>query len=1424
MLLSEEDLARIFKQRIDEDEAASGERSPLRDQPVGSLPISTPNVLDEVPGFTKQGDPDAPYYVPTEETKKTFVPTADNQQAPSSLDDAPPTLAPQTPDDPEAALRALIPDAFERAAQTTRRFKSETGREEGGATGFIEKAVPTLYRALDKLAQDATEQSRIAAEGDPAYSAKPILDAAQAALPGKGALLVGGGLLAGELGAQKGRPLSGTPAELAELLVPSAEAKTDQEKLIEAARKRLGPGEAPPDAAEQLKALGQQRVEGDVPVDTKMPQKPQPPKPPTQRSKEKPGAFEQRQAEYAKRVEEYPAKLAEYEAAKKKFHSTYTPTAQRIIGSVGGPKVVKDADYTGIGTIAAISAGMILAPRVFRAFKAQTIAPPMSIRSVMTLQPGVFRGAKNVTGRPVEDAMPGTQAFSSPIGLARSADDINRTVLRVGESVGIVPAVQERLENTFAIYSRSNARHLVESAVETGRMETPAFRFHAPVSLADMQRTFTPEMRQYIVALDTLESLVERSRLPQFRQGPRNPNPGLPTIGGQNFQQVAQIVRAMEQANPEVREAARAWEGWNRARRNFEVNGEYATIQRNNPNANPALPDRSQQYNNAQHRFEVPWLGREQDRSLDIADRIRRQDPIQMQSRYSKQALRARLENEAIGQFVDAMRQARPASFVRVGNTPEEAAQILADAPRYRKNTVSFYRRGVRETYTTDPTLADALKMDPDTVTNGAAQLIYGTKRMIEFGATGLGAPFFAPTSMLRNWQIAKYTADEGYRSPGLLGSMRAVPQQLYPMLARGIARSFETGQLSRFAGQGWADSLAQTMAAHYDHSLYAQLQRVGSSRGSILEHERINTGLDAMTQAIKEYAGPARPWLNSYKNMLEAIHNGPAFEYVRKNLSVDTLPQVASRARALTGNPRTTGQYYFKDEKGISRPIRYERGGSVSHTLGEMAVRPYMWLNENVGRTATPWFNATQQGIKRIGEAYLDNPAKFVRNMWLYAGMPAAANYLYTHSLGKDPNGQSYVDYMMNRRSAYNTQMNWYVPLPWLPAERGLEVPHFHELAPARRLMEVGMDHMFGNADNALRDDYWKAAHAFVDTAITPPLPPVIGGVMSLYGMQPPMGAFGGEVYQIKTDPFDQLGGLPANIESFARTLGGGIGTAIGSGYAAFTQTPEGFHNRIMNAGSEVGQQLTSRAPMIRDITGILPPMTGNTDIRKELFEKQREIDQLLKYYQKWDKNAGQINVKPASPGGGQAADTGYGLGPTIPAESPGLSQPPPTNPLYIKFMGDVYNRFKRESPNYVKGEDQGGIGFRSLWRRYGDSTEALKSLRPINEGNYVTWQNELNNKPEVKKWLEDQGVNTKNLREVKNVFVKEQQDAARVILKTIRAVEEDFSKMAGRPIKLKDLNPYADRRPLEEAPFFAPDVVEDVAKRWNTPAAAGP
>jgi hypothetical protein len=73
------------------------------------------------------------------------------------------------------------------------------------------------------------------------------------------------------------------------------------------------------------------------------------------------------------------------------------------------------------------------------------------------------------------------------------------------------------------------------------------------------------------------------------------------------------------------------------------------------------------------------------------------------------------------------------------------------------------------------------------------------------------------------------------------------------------------------------------------------------------------------------------------------------------------------------------------------------------------------------------------------------------------------------------------------------------------------------------------------------------------------------------------------------------------------------------------------------------------------------------------------------------------------------------------MPPASAGLDQPIPTNPLYLEFINEFRDMMKKDDPG------TGGMGMRSMWRRYGDVTKQLRLLRNVNDGNLVTWQKRL-------------------------------------------------------------------------------------------------
>jgi hypothetical protein len=642
-----------------------------------------------------------------------------------------------------------------------------------------------------------------------------------------------------------------------------------------------------------------------------------------------------------------------------------------------------------------------------------------------------------------------------------------------------------------------------------------------------------------------------------------------------------------------------------------------------------------------------------------------------------------------------------------------------------------------------------------------------------------------------------------------LLGTTLAIPRQLLPQASNQIAGMLDRGSggwLGSVFGQGNVQALSARLANAYSNSLYAQLQSVGGGRGSILQQQ--TSANNRLTRAIRNVQGPARQFLESYRALLNSAHNAAAFDYARRNQGRTSLPDLARRARHLTGDPRIGGEYYTTlpgAKGGHATPIRYVNEQSrVSHTAGQVA-RGYGVLTEGA-RAAVPWWNASVQGIKRIGESYLDNPAKFSARTWLYYIAPTASLYMGTKALGNDPNGRSYIDYMMNGRTEYNKIMNWYVPIPGRPVEEGIEFPRFHELTASAYMTQVAMDHAIGDPVFTEPEDMRRGAMGVADV-LMPPFPSVFNVAGATGGVTMPQGVFAGEAYKKNFDPFDQTGGMSGSMELYVRAIAPGIGDVVGSGYAAATQTPEGYVQKLWNGIKAAGRRVVEKTPIVRNILGLTPPASGNTAVMEELFAKQKEIRQLNDFFRKWTDQEGLVGgTKPRSASGEIAARAA--VGPNPPRQSAGINQPPPTNPLYQMFMQEVHNKFARDALTDSRGRDRGGIGFQSMWDRFSRYSEHIRRLRKVNEGNQVTWERQLEQEPDQLKFLKDNGVNYKDIRAVRNLYEKKRQDVARVLLFTIRDVENDFSQRLGRPIKLKDLNPYGQG--LEEGTTL--DIGADV------------
>jgi len=1069
------------------------------------------------------------------------------------------------------------------------------------------------------------------------------------------------------------------------------------------------------------------------------------------------------------------------------------------VESAGGPTEMRTPELKTLGVLAAATIGMALGPRMYRAVKAGAV-PLMKSYMPSAINDFVFPTARSVG----EHAAPGTLAISSPKDLARTYDDANAGIFRVLKKWGVNGTAMQQLENVWAIQTRATANAMAETAINTGRMDTPLYQFVSKTPLAELARIDTKATSDYLHALQTIEQIKQHSL--KSLKG-RGPVAGPPVIRGMSLADATAVKKALEQSNPEVVPFAKAFADIAQSMRKFEAAGEYATI----PQKTSTRSKSSYRFLNANYKYGNP--------SKVIGEPVTRGPVTQDMAKEMMVRLRKRMENEAVGMYVDISRKAEPRSFVRV--TEEQ----LKKNPNWHQNTVSFYRRGVKETYTADPMVADVLQLDPYMMTGMLSNGAYMAKRWIEVGTTGELAPHFAVTSMLRSWQIAKFTTEEGLRSPSFAGTLSAVPRQLAPQIANRLAEAVtnslqrgSNGWLSQVFPTAWIQGAAARLADYYAKSLWLQLQHAGGGRGSILQQQ--THANNRLANAIKNATGPAKQFLEGYRAVLNSLHNAPAYDFAGKNFGRMPTWQLAKKARDLTGDPRIGGQY-----KSGGRTIRFENNASrVSHTVGKL-TKAYGAVTE-IGRTSVPWYNATVQGIKRLGKAYLENPVRFMKNAWLYQGTPAAAFYLWTRSLGKDPNGLDYTDYKMNRRSDYNKTMNYYIPIPGLPAEYGIEFPRFHEMTPLAHMTEIALDHAFRSSLFTEEEDMRHAGANFAKVIVDPALPSWITVPLAMAGMQPPQGLSGlftGDTYKLREEPFDQLGGMPKVVEAVLRSMFPGIADYVGSGYAAYTQTPKGFIDAIGNMGTAVGKRLIAKTPLVRDVANIHAPISGVNAVSEEMHARRKVLSELERFYKSQTVAKGMIGVRQTSRGlnapEGKSAEGGAlateRLGERPPAQPAGLTQPVPTNPLYSFFIESLHNKFVKDAPHDRKGEETGAMGFPSLMERYNWLSQHIRTLQKVNDGNNVTWQQQLQKPlpnvpgaPTQLDYLRRNSVNPKNLNEVRNFYEKKRQDAARYILFMIRGVEKEMSDALGKPIKLEDIRPYGKGLETKEELFGGDDT----------------
>lgn len=1056
-----------------------------------------------------------------------------------------------------------------------------------------------------------------------------------------------------------------------------------------------------------------------------------------------------------------------------------------IIQTAGGPMRVSRRDINAVGIVGLSTIGLMFIPAI-----AQKAGNLLFAR---------------VRPTPVEGGPSGLQSLTTTGDYFRAVgDDVMVPLINSAKRAGVGPTVLDSIRNTMRMQGGSASNTLISSAINLGQMEHPSFHFQAMKSIADMKQQYTDQhFFDYLHLRDTLDELFQIQNNPKLvkknakDQALAGLTVGPPMLRGETVQSALSKINQLEKANPEVKQLAQEWQDNLDQVRKFQSRGEYATL------TNKQYLDLRRTRKN-----EVPWIG---EKVVDPVNPGERGNPFDAMQSHMQKVMYQRMSNEVRGTWTDGVSHTNVDIAMPVA--PHEAR--MND---YSNTQYTVYRRGKKEIWTTDPLNKAVLELDPYYMSGHVDGVLDGARKLMQNVTTGTLAPQFAPVAGIRNHFIAAMSPEPGTKPTTLGRTLLAIPQQMGPAGARSIAKSLDF--LNDYIGSTTVDAISARLWNVYENSFYALMERGGMGHGGFLPSTtNVDAPLSKWVASIQP--GPFKSIAGAYKEFLGNIHNAAGFAYARRNRAGRGATDLARMQRDVTGDPFITGSLIGKNGKTLPAP-------SGTTRLDAAGARFYGTVS-SIGRTS-PWFNISVQGAKRVAQAYLQDPIRFTGRLWMHTVLPATLAYWWNVMAGKDPNGQSYNDYHMNLRNNYNTMMLQYLAIPGRPAAEGIELPiRFHETAIAARMMEVALDHLFGTNMFDTQSDAINAMKSWGDIIYPGAIPPYLSAPMAAMGVYTGGGPFGGYyTSDIKDNPFDaDRQGWSKRAEMVGRAMAAGMADWIGQAAAAYAHTPDelGQMAKISNAAKQGGKRVIEKTPVLRDITGIKPPMSGSNETTEQLFKKSKAIHQLIDFIKAQDETnyaGGWLSTKPRSTSGGihidnimeqnlpESTEEGY-------FPRAGLPIAEPTNPLYSLFLNDVIQKFAKDATerNIARGkgsklnpvmEQTGGIGYQTLWKDYGFFKEQVKSMRGIDAGNTVLWEQRMD--PQVRAYLEDNKIPTNNPRAAQNFFEQKRQEYARQILFTVRAVEQEFTRRLADPnvrmmltqkgiplpdkITIEDLSPY--------------------------------
>lgn len=331
----------------------------------------------------------------------------------------------------------------------------------------------------------------------------------------------------------------------------------------------------------------------------------------------------------------------------------------------------------------------------------------------------------------------------------------------------------------------------------------------------------------------------------------------------------------------------------------------------------------------------------------------------------------------------------------------------------------TVYENGMpRHYYIKDKALAEALDFSPQVAKGALSAVISLPKRIFEFGTTGAGNPFFAPTAMMydtvagiinrpKNYELgvlnefmrkaSKGKVGVGGFDPTMwvsapIGAVRLLADQLTEAMAKNLAQQlqFSTGPVYEALGPQATKALETRLAAAYQASVKASMEKYGAANSSIFtagEVSQLSPGLvkiapefatDAALQAVRDaWNGDAKmaqkvlatsaklgeagivalrstSIAQAYTSLLRSMHEGFRYQAFATNL------------------PRVIG-----DEDAMQ--IMASQTRRISGDMAQSGSGPP--LVQGV-RNSAIYANAGVQGLTQFARMMKENPVVFTANL----------------------------------------------------------------------------------------------------------------------------------------------------------------------------------------------------------------------------------------------------------------------------------------------------------------------------------------------------------------------------------------------------------------------------------------------------------